>query len=55
MVDALIDYNLPQGQIWMYEMKEKNSSTFWMIKFPHWGNNVTINQLFYHTLDPIFI
>ena len=49
VVNALLDYNTSLGHNWMYAMEAIVSSLYRVIKFPHQGNVVTIDQLsFYH-------
>lgn len=45
LVDVPLDYNLLLGCSWTYTMKEFISSVYRVIKFPHKGKVVTIDQL----------
>ena len=51
MIDATLDYNLNLGHTWFYSMKEVASRVFQLVKFPHQGKIVTIDQLEFCTLD----
>jgi hypothetical protein len=52
VVDAPLDYNLLLGRSWSYAMTAIVSSVFRLIKFPHNGKIVTIDQLTYFSSDP---
>ena len=52
VVDAPLDYNLLLGRSWSYAMTVVVSSVFQVIKFPHNGKIVTIDQLAYFSSDP---
>ena len=52
VVDAPLDYNLLLGCSWSYAMLAIVSSVFCLIKFPHNGKIVTIDQLTYFSSDP---
>jgi len=52
VVDAPLDYNLLLGRSWSYAMTTVASSVFQLIKFPHNGKIVTIDQLTYFSSDP---
>jgi hypothetical protein len=52
VVDAPLDYNLLLGRSWSYAMTAVVSSVFRVIKFPHNGKIVTIDQLAYFSSDP---
>ena len=52
VVDAPLDYNLLLGRSWSYAMTAVMSSVFRVIKFPHNGKIVTIDQLAYFASDP---
>jgi hypothetical protein len=52
VVDAPLDYNLLLGRSWSYAMIAVVSSVFRVIKFPHNGKIVTIDQLTYFSSDP---
>ena len=52
VVDAPLDYNLLLGRSWSYAMTAIVSSVFRLIKFPHNGKIVTIDQLSYFSSDP---
>ena len=52
VVDAPLDYNLLLGCSWSYAMTAIVSSVFRLIKFPHNGKIVTIDQLTYFSSDP---
>ena len=52
VVDAPLDYNLLLGRSWSYAMTAIISSVFQLIKFPHNGKIVTIDQLTYFSSDP---
>ena len=47
VVDAPIDYNLLLGRNWFYAMTTVASSVFCTLQFPHLGNIVTIDQLYF--------
>jgi hypothetical protein len=47
VVNAPLDYNLLLGQNWNYAMGEIISSVFHTLLFPHDGNIMIINQLFF--------
>ena len=51
VVDAPLDYNLLLGRSWSYAMTAIVSSVFRLIKFPHQGNIITIDQLIYFSSD----
>jgi hypothetical protein len=46
-----LDYNLLLGCSWFYAMIFVNSLVFRILQFPHDGKIVTIDQLYYCTLD----
>ena len=52
VVDAPLDYKLLLGRSWSYAMTAVVSSVFRVIKFPHNGKIVTIDQLAYFASDP---
>ena len=52
VVDAPLDYNLLLGRTWSYAMTVVVSSVFQLIKFPHNGKIVTLDQLSYFSSDP---
>jgi len=52
VVDAPLDYNLLLGRSWSYTMTVVVSSIFRLIKFPHNGKIITIDQLTYFSSDP---
>jgi len=52
MVDAPLDYSLLLGCSWSYTMTVVVSSIFQLIKFPHNGKIVTIDQLTYFSSNP---
>ena len=52
VVDAPLDYNLLLGRSWFYAMTAVVSSVFRLIKFPHNGKIVTIDQLTYFSSYP---
>lgn len=52
VVDAPLDYNLLLGRSWSYALTAVVSSVFRLIKFPHNGKIVTINQLGYFSSNP---
>jgi len=52
VVDAPLDYNLLLGCSWSYIMTVVVSSVFRLIKFPHNGKIVTIDQLAYFSSNP---
>ena len=52
VVDAPLDYNLLLGRSWSYAMTAVVSLVFRVIKFPHNGKIVTIDQLAYFSSDP---
>ena len=51
VVDAPLDYNLLLGRSWSYTMTAIFSSVFRLMKFPHNGKIVTIDQLTYFSSD----
>jgi hypothetical protein len=53
VVYAPIDYKLLLRQSWMYVVKVVMSLVFHLLKFPHQGKIVTIDQLTYHLLDHV--
>ena len=52
VIDAPLDYNLLLGHSWSYAMTDVVSSVFRLIKFPHNGKIVTIDQLTYFSSKP---
>lgn len=52
VVDAPLDKNLLLGRSWSYAMTADVSSAFRVIKFPHNGKIVKIDQLAYFSSDP---
>lgn len=52
VVDAPLDYNLLLGRTWIEAMMAVVSSIFRVIKFPHRGKVVTIDQLPFFMPDP---
>ena len=52
VVDAPLDYNLLFGRSWSYAMTVVVSLVFWLIKFPHNGKIITLDQLSYFSSDP---
>jgi len=53
VVNAPLDYNLLLGRSRSYAMTAIVSSVFWLIKFPHNGKIITIDQLTYFSSDPV--
>jgi len=51
VVDAPLDYNLLLGRSWSYAMTAVISSVFRLVKFPHNGKIITIDQLTYFSSD----
>jgi hypothetical protein len=51
VVDATLDYNFLLGHTWLYAMKVVASTFFHVVRFPHQGKIVTIDQLDYCTPD----
>jgi hypothetical protein len=51
LVDTTLDYNMLLDQTWFYTIKVVASTIFDVICFPYQGNIVTIDQLYYCTLD----
>ena len=51
VVDAPLDYNLLLGINWFYVMTVVASTVFRIVQFPHLGRIVTIDQLYFYTLD----
>jgi hypothetical protein len=51
VVDAPLNYNLLLGRSWFYAMTVVASSVFRCVQFPHQGKIVTIDQLYFCTLD----
>jgi hypothetical protein len=52
VVDAPLDYNLFLGRSWTYAMQAVVATVFWVLLFPHEGQIVTINQLYFSRPDP---
>ena len=52
VVDAPRDYNIILGRSFMYAMKVNASSVFHMMRFPHNGKIITLDQLIYYDLKP---
>jgi hypothetical protein len=52
VVDAPLDYNLLLGRNWTYSMVVIVSSIFRMLCFPHQGEIVTIDQLYFAFSSP---
>ncbi len=52
VVDAPLDYNLLLGRSWSYAMTGVVLSILRLIKFPHNGMIVTLDQLSYFSSDP---
>jgi hypothetical protein len=52
VVDAPLDYNLLLGRNWTYAMVTVVSSVFHMLCFPHQGEIVTIDQLYFAYSSP---
>jgi len=52
VVDAPLDYNLLPGHSWSYAMTAIASSVFRLIKFPHNGKIITIDQLTNFSSNP---
>jgi len=52
VVDAPLDYNLLLGRSWSYPMTTVVSSVFRLVKFPHNGKVITVDQLTYFSSDP---
>ncbi len=48
VVDAPMDYNLLLGHNWTYAMNAITSTLFRVIRFPHNGKIVTVDQLAFH-------
>jgi hypothetical protein len=51
VVNATLDYNFLLGHTWLYTMKVVASIFFHVVRFPHQGKIVTIDQLDYCTPD----
>ena len=51
-IDANLDYNLPLGRNWVYEMDAVVLTRFRVIFFPHEGKIVKVDQLDYFPVDP---
>jgi hypothetical protein len=51
VVDAPLDYNLLLGHSWFYAMTIITSSVFHILRFPHQGKIIIVDQLEYTTLD----
>jgi len=45
VVDANLTYNILLGRSWTYAMQAVASSLFCVIRFPHQGKIVTVDQL----------
>ena len=53
VIDALIDYNILLDHSWKYAMEDVVSSIYIVIKFPHRGRIVTIDQLSFCHRDSV--
>jgi hypothetical protein len=51
VVDAPLDYNLLLGHSWFYAMTFITSLVFHILRFPHQGKIITVDQLEYTTPD----
>jgi hypothetical protein len=51
VVDVPLDYNLLLGHSWFYAMTVIASSVFRILRFPHQGNIIIVDQLEYTTPD----
>jgi hypothetical protein len=51
VVDAPLDYNLLLGHSWFYAMTVIASSVFRILRFPHQGKIIIVDQLEYTTPD----
>jgi hypothetical protein len=51
VIDATLDYNFILGHTWFYTMKVVASSVFQLVKFPHQGKIITVDQLDFCTPD----
>jgi hypothetical protein len=51
VVDVPLDYNLLLGRSWFYAMTVIASSVFRILRFPHQGNIIIVDQLEYTTPD----
>jgi len=49
VVDANLTYNLLLGQSWTYAMRGMASSLFHVIRFPHQGKIIIVDQLYFFT------
>ena len=49
VVNAPLDYNLLLGRSWFYPMRAVASTVYRLVRFPHQGKIVTIDQLDYCT------
>jgi hypothetical protein len=47
VVDAPLDYNLLLGRSWVYSMSVIVSTLFHVLRFPHQGKIVMVDQLAY--------
>jgi hypothetical protein len=52
VVDATLDYNVLIGRSWTYVMHAMVMIVFWVLLFPHEGQIVSIDQLFFSYPDP---
>ena len=53
VIDAPIDYNFLLGCSWINEMMNIVYLESRVISFPHWGNIVMIDQLYFYMLEII--
>jgi hypothetical protein len=51
VVDMPLDYNLLLGRSWFYAMTKIASTVFRILRFPHHGKIIIVDQMDYITLD----
>jgi hypothetical protein len=51
VIDMPLNFNLLHGRIWFYAMTTIASLVFHILRFPHQGNIITVDQLDYTTPD----
>jgi hypothetical protein len=51
VIDVPLDYNILLGRIWTYSMQALVATVFCVLMFPHEGQIVTIDQLYFSRPD----
>jgi hypothetical protein len=49
--DAPLDYNLLLGRSWIHSMRAVVSTLFYVVRFPHQGKLITVDQLAFFNYD----